>query len=136
MVDTQASNTCVERRGGSSPFMGTKLMEIMMKIHPTFIEGFETLEEAARAIGKLRYDALAVFLGYLSEELDEQRYKDMIVGKTKLAKDASELLQALGESEEAASVLFMLYKKFMKEELALTGEMRYYNPVAREHMKK
>ena len=107
-----------------------------MKIHPTSVEGFDTLEDAARAIAKLRYDALSVFLGYLMEDLAEQRDKDVKVGKVKLAEDTGELLQALGESEEAASVLFMLYKKFMEEELALTGEMRYHNPIVRKHMRK
>ena len=98
-----------------------------MKIHPTSIDGFDTLEEAAVAVGKMRYDAIAVFLRHLVSELSVQQDKDAIVGKKQLAEDTDMVLNALGDASGAADELFMKYKKFMEEELALTGEIEY-NP--------
>jgi len=40
-----------------------------MKIHPTSIEGFDSLEDAAIAVGKMRYDAMAVYHNYQQSQL-------------------------------------------------------------------
>ena len=97
-------------------------------MHPTSIDGFETLDDAARAIGKLRYDALSVFLWQLMFEMGQQRDKDFEKGKKRLAKDADDLIQALGDASESAGYLFYRYRKYMEEELAKNPEMRYPSP--------
>lgn len=88
-----------------------------MKKHAISIPGFDTFEEAARAIGKMRYDALAEFLLALTEEMVTQQAKDRSVGKIKLGDDTEDLIQALNDSYNAATMLFDKYKKFMKDEL-------------------
>ena len=88
-----------------------------MTKHAITIKGFSTLETAARAIGKMRYDSLAQFLQCLTEEMTAQQIKDNDVGKPKLANDTEPLIQELTKSDKAANMLFEKYKKFMKEEL-------------------
>ena len=88
-----------------------------MKKHATTIPGFSTFKDAAGAIGKMRYDALAEFLECLTEEMVEQQTRDCGVGKIKLARDTELLIQSLNDSHKAATLLFERYKKFMKEEL-------------------
>lgn len=90
-----------------------------MTKHTTTIKGFSTLEEAATAIGKMRYDSLAQFLQCLTEEMTAQQLKDRDVGKLKLANDTEPLIQSLTYSYKAARMMFEKYKKFMKEELEI-----------------
>lgn len=88
-----------------------------MKKHATTIKGFATLEEAAQAIGKMRYDALAEFFEHLTDELMKQREKDIKVGKVKLAEDSQSAILAVGRASMCMDTLFEKYKKFMKDEL-------------------
>lgn len=94
----------------------------MTKKHNTSIHGFVSIEAAASAIGKMRYDALAEFLLCLEIEMTVQQKKDKFYGKVKLAADTEPLIKALGESHEVAALLFKKYKKFMQEELAADND--------------
>jgi len=106
-----------------------------MKIHPTSIEGFDTLQDAAITVGKMRYDALAAFLGYLHEELHRQQEEDDKVGKTQLAYDVDYILDDIYGAHSAMEDLFKKYKRFMEKELAITGEIKYHTPHEREQIK-
>ena len=96
-----------------------------MKQHPTSIDGFDTLEAAAIAVGKMRYDAIAVFLRYLREDLAVQQDKDAIAGKKHLVADTDLVLEALSEAEYQMEALFQKYKHHMAEELEITPEIEY-----------
>ncbi len=95
-----------------------------MKIHPTSIEGFETLEDAAVAVGKMRYDAMAAFLGHLHIELCKQQEKDSEVGKEQLAWDMDYILDDIYTAHRGIEDLFQKYKKYMTEELEITPEIK------------
>lgn len=57
-----------------------------MKIHPTFVEGFDvTIEELAGLVGKMRYDQLLFFLKALKNEIARQIDGDWKRGRVKLA---------------------------------------------------
>ena len=88
-----------------------------MKKHPVNVKGFDSLEELAIQVGSMRYDKLAEFLQYLSEEIARQQEKDRQVGKTKLAADSEKLISSLGDASADAQFLFDTYKKFMEHEL-------------------
>ena len=96
-----------------------------MKIHPTTIKGFDTLEDAAVAVGKMRYDAISVFLRHLVSELSVQQDKDAIVGKTELVKDMNFVLESLTSSEALMAAIFRKYKHHMVDELDITPEVEY-----------
>ncbi len=88
-----------------------------MKKHSTKIDGYDTLEDAAIAVGKLRYDKLAEFFLLLKEEMERQQEKDEQVGKVKLAEDVDWLIESINDAHLDAKELFEKYKKFMKDEL-------------------
>jgi len=91
--------------------------DIKMKKHATSITGFDTLNDAAQEIGKLRYDALSKFLECLAEEMSRQQVKDRNAGKRKLAGHAGMMISELYRARTATKMLFDKYKCFMKEEL-------------------
>jgi regulator of RNase E activity RraB len=97
-----------------------------MIMHPVSIEGFDTLEEAATEIGKLRYDALRTFLEYLTEEMEKQRTNDALSGKTILSDNTVGLIDALEDAKYAADRLFQISKKFMKKDLDDVEEVVYF----------
>ncbi len=88
-----------------------------MKKHATSIKGFDKLKDAAQEIGRMRYDALAQFLFHLQTEMREQRDKDIEAEKTLLAFHSSPLINGLLKASDAASGLFLKYKKYMKDEI-------------------
>lgn len=88
-----------------------------MKKHSIKIEHYETLEEVAIEIGKLRYDKIAEFFQYLKEEFKKQQQKDYKIGKVRLAGDTIPLIVALSNAEKTLNYLFNRYKKYMEHEL-------------------
>ena len=88
-----------------------------MKKHPTKINGYDTLEAVAIAVGKLRYDKLAEFFLHLGDELERQQKKDDQIGRVKFADDADWLIESVDDARRDAEELFEKYKKFMKDEL-------------------
>lgn len=88
-----------------------------MKKHPTKINGYDTLEDAAIAVGKLRYDKLAEFMDHLRKEMERQQNNDELAGKFNLADDTEHLIQSIHSVYFEASELFEEYKKFLKDEL-------------------
>lgn len=88
-----------------------------MKKHPTKIDGYDTLEDAAIAVGKLRYDKLSEFLSHLTKEMERQQSNDYDNGKVLLSQDVGALIDSIDTAGFYASELFNLYKKFMKDEL-------------------
>lgn len=98
------------------------LLQILWKfiyMHPIKIEHYETLEEVAIALGKMRYDKIAEFLKYFKEEMKKQQLKDSNVGKIKLAEDTHILIINLNEAEKSANYLFNRYKRYMEHEKTL-----------------
>ena len=85
--------------------------------HPIKIDGYSDLEQAAIAVGKLRYDKLAEFFLFLKEEMERQRVVDEHVGKAQLADDAYWLIDSIADAQMDAEELFQKYKKYMKDEL-------------------
>jgi len=57
-----------------------------MSEHPTEIEGFDSLEDLARAVENLRYDQLFEFLMHLRKALTRRVTADKAAGRKKLAK--------------------------------------------------
>lgn len=88
-----------------------------MKKHPTKIDGYATLEDAAIAVGKLRFDKLAEFFLFLKEEMERQQTNDELKGRIKLADDAESLINSINDADFHAQELFEKYKKFLKDEL-------------------
>ena len=88
-----------------------------MSKHPIEIDGYDTLDELAKAVGKLRYDKLAEFFLFLYEEMARQQEKDETVGKVKLAAEADWLIESISDAHYDAQELFEKYKKYMKDEL-------------------
>ena len=88
-----------------------------MQKHPTKIDGYDTLEDAAIAVGKLRFDRLSDFFFHLRQEMERQQEKDKQVGKVKLANDAESLINSINDADFHAQELFEKYKKFLKDEL-------------------
>jgi len=56
-----------------------------MPVHPTRVEVSIELEDLARRVADLRYDALARFLGNLVCELSSDASKDEVRGRKQLA---------------------------------------------------
>ncbi len=56
-----------------------------MAKHPTGIEGYAgSLEDLAKDIKNMRWDACAEFLGYLAKQVKQEADHDLASGKTKL----------------------------------------------------
>lgn len=76
--------------------------------HPTKLEEFETLEEAAKAVENLRYDALSIFLGKLSIALYQRAASDFKAGRpqlgTVLRKAGDKISDAMILTEEAWTI--------------------------------
>lgn len=88
-----------------------------MKKHPIKIDGYDTLEDAAIAIGKLRFDKFSDFFFHLRQEMERQQEKDATSGKIRLATDAERLINSINDVGFHAQELFEEYKKFLKDEL-------------------
>ena len=53
--------------------------------HPTRVEGWNgTLEDLAEAIGSMRYDKVAEFVGYFARHAESEAEKDTADGKVRL----------------------------------------------------
>lgn len=64
--------------------------------HRREVEHYEgELDELARNVGRLTYDQVAVFLGYLAEELAGQSEADAGRGRSRLSHEMSEAAQLL-----------------------------------------
>lgn len=87
-----------------------------MKRHPTKVNGQSVLD-AAKEVGKLRYDKLGEFLDELAKEMARQAEADHAKGRVELAYDAEDLIMALYESSNWSHMLFEKYKKYMDDEL-------------------
>ena len=56
-----------------------------MAKHPTTVVGYTgSLEDLAKDIKNMRYDAFAEFLGYLAKQVKLEADQDLATGKTKL----------------------------------------------------
>ncbi len=69
--------------------------------HPDYVEGFNgSLEELAKAVGKMSYDAASSFLEKLAEDLKKQADSDLARGRTKLAKEMYQAVEYLQEAKK------------------------------------
>lgn len=85
--------------------------------HATSITGFASLQDAAEEIGRMRYDALAKFLWYLTEEMIRQQDNDYKAGKIKLANRHIQPIRMLAEARGEFEEMFDDFKKYMQDEL-------------------
>ncbi len=85
--------------------------------HPVSVEGWNgTLEELAVAVGRMRYDKVAEFVGYFAKHAESEAQKDAIEGKVKLPRKlflASKYLYCAQEEYDSA---WKICKPFMKDE--------------------
>lgn len=85
--------------------------------HPTAVEGYEgSLEELARAIGKMRYDKIAEVLKYLAEDLERQSEGDRAAGRAKLAAMLHEVSGQIGVAKEQMDKIWNLCEPYMKSD--------------------
>ncbi len=80
-------------------------------IHETEIEHY-TLDDLAKKIGDLRYDALAEFLKRLGLKIQEDSYKDSLRGRKKLSRSLSKISDDLLVSSEEALVTWEICKQY------------------------
>ncbi len=84
--------------------------------HPTQVEGWSgTLEDLAKAIGSMRYDKVAEFVGYFAKHAESEAKKDAADGKVKLSGKlflASMNLYCAQEEYESA---WKISEPYMKE---------------------
>lgn len=76
-----------------------------MAHHPTKVQGFISMEELAITMANLRYDALAEFLGCLSDTLSEEADKDEDEDRINLSselRDTADLIDTASVSMEQA----------------------------------
>ncbi len=84
--------------------------------HPVSVEGHDSLEELANAIGTMRYDKVAEFLGYLTQYVKNEAEKDLASGKTKLSTKLYLASEALSRAQEEIDSAWKICKLYMKEE--------------------
>ena len=82
-----------------------------------------TLQDTAIEVGKLRYDALCVFLVEISRELERQRDKDREKGRTVLANETEQLITEIIEASETAKFLFERFRNKMEHEFNVNPDL-------------
>lgn len=94
-----------------------------MKKHPTTVENWDgSLEELARAIGRMRYDKVARFIGLLADDLRTQAEGDQRRGRAQLARMLMHCAATLDEAQGDMERIFTLCKPHMHDELSLEGD--------------
>ena len=86
-----------------------------MDKHPTDIDG-RPVEEIARKVADLRYDALVEFLIALAVAIELDARKDDREGRTKLGRHMFQVAQDTKDAAENASFLWEFARKYMSED--------------------
>ncbi len=85
--------------------------------HPISLKGYETLEQAARDIAALRYDAMADLIRKYSEELDRYARADSACGKNNLATEGFRAAEKAKELELKIREMMNISRPHMKADL-------------------
>ena len=84
--------------------------------HPITIPGYKgSIEDLAKSVENLRYDALEEFLECLKENLYERSEADYDSGKTKLSKTLSGLASDIESAAIYAYNAWSICKPYMKD---------------------
>ena len=84
--------------------------------HPCHIEGFNgSLEEAVSAVGKMRYDCTAEFLGKLADDIKRQADADKVRGRPQLANLLYETAEQIYFARDKMQKTSELCKQHMEE---------------------
>jgi len=67
-------------------------------MHPKKIDGFDSLEDLAFAIGNMTYDQTASFIEKLADDIKRQADDDFVKGRKKLASELYSTADALYKS--------------------------------------
>lgn len=92
------------------------------RIHPTEIAGHK-LTDLAVEVGRLRYDALAVFLDALRAELERQGDADQERGRIKLYRLLYSASGAALACQDLIEQAFAVSAPHMQDELAVTPSL-------------
>lgn len=96
--------------------------------HATQVVGYPaTTAELAIEVGRLRYDALALFLEELSRELARQADGDLSRGRTQLAARLTTLAADVAQSAVQTREIWRLCRRHIPQELARTPEINNDN---------
>lgn len=98
------SNSCAESKNITAPK------------HPISVEGYSgSLEDLAKAVGRMRYDKVAEFVGYFAKHAQSEAEKDLADGKIKLPSklfSASRFLYCVQDEYDSA---WKICKPYMEE---------------------
>ena len=84
--------------------------------HPTELAVSVTPEMLAFKLANLRYDAMAKYLGHLSDQIMADAEKDRAAGKTQLADRLSQVSRYLGVAAHHMGAAWEICAPYMKEE--------------------
>ena len=85
--------------------------------HPTSVEKYPgSLEDLAKAIGSMRYDKVADFLGYLAQYAEFEAEKDLAGGKVKLPAELFLASKLLYQAQRIYESAWKISKPYMKKE--------------------
>jgi len=83
-------------------------------IHKDHIDHYDqSMEQLAKDLGDLKYDALSQFLKLLSNKIQEDGQKDQARGRVKLAKELFEAADKLTEAEKAINRAWIISEPYM-----------------------
>ena len=83
--------------------------------HPIKIEGFENLEDLAKAVGNLRFDALDDFLRNLAEDLNKQADADKERGRINLANSLYDAASNVSSAREKITEAWKISEPYMRD---------------------
>lgn len=85
--------------------------------HPLSVEGYDgSLRELAQAIGKMRYDRVAEFLGEFAEEFERQHEGDKAKGRARLAVLLKTVSEELELTQKQVEKIWHLCEPYMRDE--------------------
>lgn len=83
-------------------------------IHKTEIEGYQgDLQQLAKELGDLRYDALATFLEHLSSKITEDGEKDQARNRVQLAKQLQSCAEQLSSAASSIDKAWKISEPYM-----------------------
>lgn len=86
-----------------------------MTKHTDSVEGYDNLDNLAKAIGNMKYDKLAEFLEHLADDVQRQADNDASNGKTKLSAKLYQVAKHLYEAQEDADSAWKICKPYMEK---------------------
>lgn len=105
----------VEKHGGYKKYTETSLEH--QPIHPTTVARYPvSLEDLAKDVAQMRYDAVADFFGYLAKEVKKQAEADKEKGREQLRVKLENSAHFLNELVEEISAAWKICKPYMKDE--------------------